>query len=313
MEVDASTNAGYTASLNGTGYLFVNPSNAKELFFWSNIQPEQRWSVLKGGGLLVLHYDGSIRGNEPPDPLQLAVVQADGKKDLDATMWPMPGSDTNDFFRNGTHNEFSSTTMPRSNWNNGSASGLRVHSISASGAEMTFAVGTGSGGAPAASGGSSSGGTSSGGGNAGRGGGGSPGGASSSGGRASGGLASSGGSALGGASGQGGTPVAGATSGSGGATGGASTPASGGASGSLGAGASVSAGGSSGAQAGSMQSGGVALGAGAPSAPPSGDSSSADSGCTTTGHARGAGAWFAVAGLAGVFAFARRRTRASRR
>jgi M6 family metalloprotease-like protein len=315
VEVDASANASYTASLNGTGYLFVNPSNAKELFFWSNIQPEQRWSVLKGGGLLVLHYDGTIRGNEPPDPLQVAVVQADGKKDLDATMWPMPGSDTNDFFRSGAHSEFSSTTMPRSNWNNGNASGLRIHSISASGAEMTFAVGTGSAGAPPASGGSSSGGASSGGGNAGRGGVGSPGGASGSGGRASGGIAGSGGAALGGASGQGGTSVAGATSGSGGATGGASTPVSGGTSGNLGAGGSVSAGGiagggSSGARAGSMHGGGVTLG---PSAPASGDSSSAESGCTTTGHARGAGAWFAVLGLAGVFAFARRRTRASRR
>lgn len=314
VEVDASTNASYTASLNGTGYLFVNPSNAEELFFWSNIQPEQRWSVLKGGGLLVLHYDGTIRGNEPPDPLQLAVVQADGKKDLDATMWPMPGSDTNDFFRNGTHSEFSSTTMPRSNWNNGSASGLRIHSISASGAEMTFAVGTGSAGAPPASGGSSSGGASSGGGNAGRGGGGSPG-ASGSGGRASGGIAGSGGAALGGAAGQGGTSVAGATSGSGGATGGASTPAPGGTSGNLGAGGSVSAGGtagggSSGARAGSIHGGGVTPG---PSTPASGDSSSADSGCTTTGHARGAGAWFAVLGLASVFAFARRRTRACRR
>ena len=156
VEIDATTRASYSASLGGEGYLFVNRSNEKELFFWSNIQPEGRWGVLGGGGLLFLHYDGTIRGNNPPEKLQLAVVQADGKDDLGKTMWPSPGSDTNDFFK-GTQSEFSSSTMPRSSWNDGSASGLRVHSIGASGPEMTFAVGTGTAPPPAAGGGSNGG------------------------------------------------------------------------------------------------------------------------------------------------------------
>jgi M6 family metalloprotease-like protein len=153
VDVEAGTNANLTAAVNGAGYRFVNPSNQNELFFWSNIQNKNRWSVLRGSGLLFLHYDGRIRGNEPPNPLQLAVVQADGKKDLDKTTWPSPGSDTNDFFRGGGRTEFSSKTTPPAAWNDGTASGLRVHSIGASGEQMTFSVGTGVAGAPSPSGG----------------------------------------------------------------------------------------------------------------------------------------------------------------
>lgn len=309
VEVDASTSAGYTASLGGAGYLFINPNNAKELFFWSNIQPEGRWSVLKGGGLLFLHYDGTIRGNNPPDPLQLAVVQADGKKDLDKTMWPSPGSDSNDYFRGGARSEFSSSTTPSSNWNDGSASDLRVHSIGASGAEMSFAVGTGTAPPPAVGGASNGGATAS----AGGGGRSNLGGASSAGG-------GSGGSAGGGSGGraaQAGTSSAGASGGQGGsliAPGGSSGSAISG--GTAGAGGSHSAGGNASSPTGGVSSGGPTLGAGTAglaSAPAARDSHTSESGCTTTGRASENSAWFSLAGLAAVLALsARRRARVRR-
>lgn len=315
VEIDPSASASYTAGPNGTGYLFVNPENEEEVFFWSNVQPEQRFRVLKGGGLLLLHYDGSIRGNSPPAALQLAVVQADGKKELDETMWPSPGSDADDFFHSGTRAEFSSTTMPSSKWNDGSASGLRLHSISASGAEMTFSVGTGIAGAPAPSGGSggiagaSNGGRAAGG-NAGRGGANGGSGASSAGGRSSGGVAGAGGAPLGGRSGEGGASLAGASSQGG--VGGVMGPGSGGASGGRNEnGGAVN----TAASAGAVQSAGAPSGAGMAgvtggvSVPASTAPRSPESGCATRRPARRDSAWLTLAGFAGVLAFARRRAR----
>jgi M6 family metalloprotease-like protein len=154
-DIAAGTNATFAADVNAGGYRYVNSAKPQELFFWSNVQNTGRWSVLAGGGLLMLHYDGSIDGNNPPDPLELAVVQADGKKTLDQTTWPDPGSDAKDFFRADNNAEFSATTAPESSWNDGSASGLRVYAISATGAEMQFSVGDGSAGGSPSTGGSS--------------------------------------------------------------------------------------------------------------------------------------------------------------
>jgi hypothetical protein len=155
-DITASTNATFAATAHETGYRYVNPAKSQELFFWSNSQNTGRWSMLDGSGILMLHYDGSIDGNNPPQPLELAVVQADGKKDLDATTWPSPGSDAKDYFRAGYKAEFSSTTSPKSSWNNGSASGLRIYAISATGSEMQFSVGDGSAGGSPNTGGTSS-------------------------------------------------------------------------------------------------------------------------------------------------------------
>jgi M6 family metalloprotease-like protein len=240
-DIAAETNATFAADVNAGGYRYVNSARPEELFFWSNVQNSGRWRVLAGGGLLMLHYDGAIDGNNPPDPLELAVVQADGKKTLDQTTWPDPGSDAKDFFRADNNAEFSATTTPKSSWNDGSASGLRVYAISATGAEMQFSVGDGSAGGSPSTGGSSntggpeatggasaSGGTATSGGReatGGRGGaggsstggrntaGGSPTGGSDSGGSPAGGTAETGGSATGGVS-------AGGTAGNGGALGG---------------------------------------------------------------------------------------------
>jgi MYXO-CTERM domain-containing protein len=93
--------------------------------------------------MVLLHFDYEIRNNDPPNPLSLAVVQADGMRELDEEQWPMPGSDASDFYHSGTKTEFSATTTPSSAWNDRSASGLRIYEISASGPMMTFAVGSG--------------------------------------------------------------------------------------------------------------------------------------------------------------------------
>jgi M6 family metalloprotease-like protein/MYXO-CTERM domain-containing protein len=143
VDVKADTNALYTAKVNGVGYRYVNPDRPEELFFWSNVQSNGRFSTIEGDGILLLHFDEAIGRNDPPAPLSLAVVQADGKKELDQTMWPEPGSDANDFFHAGGVAEFSAPTFATANWNDEAASGLRIYDISAAGPEMTFKVGTG--------------------------------------------------------------------------------------------------------------------------------------------------------------------------
>ena len=199
VDITSATNATYAALANGTGYRYVNPDRTDELFFWSNVQNTGRWDYLRGSGLLALHYDGSIEGNNPPDPLQLAVVQADGKKDLDATMWPSPGSDANDYFRDGYNSEWSSSTSPDTSWNDGSESGLRMYAVSATGPSMQFSVGDGSaGGSPSAGGTTGTGGDVGSGGSEAMGGSATTGGSSEAGGQTVGGAVSSGGSSSGG-------------------------------------------------------------------------------------------------------------------
>ena len=84
IDITAQTNARFYANVNAGGYRYVNPKRPDEAFFWSNVQNTNRWSSLRGSGLVVLHFDGDIRTNDPPAPLSLAVVQADGQRELES-------------------------------------------------------------------------------------------------------------------------------------------------------------------------------------------------------------------------------------
>ena len=143
VDIDKTTNASYTTAPDAPAYRYLNPDKSGEYFLWSNVQPTQEWVSIKGGGILLWHFDHSIRDNTPPATLQLAVVQGGGTRILSATTWPSPGTAATDFFYKGNNSEISGTTKPASTWNSGSASGLRIYDISANGAQMTFSVGTG--------------------------------------------------------------------------------------------------------------------------------------------------------------------------
>lgn len=143
VDVTKDTNAQFTATRNGAGYRYTNPKNSKESFFWSNVQSTGRFSTIAGDGLLLLHFDKNIGSNNPPNPLSLAVVQADGKKELDQTMWPEPGSDAKDYFYGGGVSEFSGAKFATAKWNDGSASDLRIYEVAAISENMQFKVGNG--------------------------------------------------------------------------------------------------------------------------------------------------------------------------
>lgn len=263
VDIVSTTNTRLSSMPDGVAYRYVNPARPTEYFAWSNVQNTDEWTPLKGSGLLVWHFDRSIGSNSPPATLELAVVQAAGSRNLAGTMWPSPGSATTDFFNATVNKELGAATTPSSKWNNGSASGLRIYDISASGPTMQFSVGTGmlppdggTGGATGAAGttgtagsGGRGGAGGTGGGAAGRGGAGGTGGGGTGG---SGGGAGSGGSA---GSGTGGTPAGtgGMVSGTGGiasGTGGSASGTGGSVSGTGGASTGAGEGGANGGQGG---------------------------------------------------------------
>jgi M6 family metalloprotease-like protein len=143
VDVDASTNARLSTTPDGVVYRFLNPARPTEHFLWSNLENQREWVSIDGSGLLVWHFDKSIRGNNPPEPLQLAVVQASGARKLAGTTWPSPGSAATDLFAQGGKSELGPETQPSTRWNDGSPSGLRIYDISAPGPTMMFSVGTG--------------------------------------------------------------------------------------------------------------------------------------------------------------------------
>jgi hypothetical protein len=144
IDIDKNTNAYYIAPANSkSGFRYVNPAKPQECFFWSNWKNEGRRLPLKGKGLVMFHFDKSIGSNNPPNTLSLAVVQADGKGDLNKTNWPSPGSDGLDYFYRGNGTGFGPTSTPAAKWNDGSNSGLVLHDISPIADTMAFYVGTG--------------------------------------------------------------------------------------------------------------------------------------------------------------------------
>jgi M6 family metalloprotease-like protein len=143
VDVDSTTNARLSSTPDGVVYRFLNPARPTEYFLWSNLQNQEEWVSIKGSGLLVWHFDKAINGNNPPEPLQLAVVQAGGSRKLADATWPSPGSAATDLFAKSGKAEVSAQTQPNTSWNNGSPSGLRLYDISAPGVTMEFSVGTG--------------------------------------------------------------------------------------------------------------------------------------------------------------------------
>jgi len=278
VDIDSSTNATYTTAPDAPAYRYVNSARTSEYFLWSNVQPTQEWVSIKGGGILLWHFDNSISANSPPATLKLAVVQGGGTRILSATTWPSPGTAATDFFYKGNNSEFSATTKPASSWNNGSASGLRIYDIGANGPQMNFSVGTGAivpgttGGATSTGGASAVGGTKATGGALTAGGAKSTGGAAATGGRSTyssgGALATAGAVATGGAGATGGKLSSGGTASTSGGANATSSQATGGSAtagnatgGSVTAGSVISAGGTS------LSSGGVMAGGGSSSVP----------------------------------------------
>jgi len=106
------------------GYLYSNPNNSKEGYFWSYIKGWKRWSYLGSSGLLVLHYNLAEMANSSPTHLQLRVVEADGNNYLLSTKMPSPGYSPSDFFSSVTRDSLINPL-----WYDSSESGLRLTKV----------------------------------------------------------------------------------------------------------------------------------------------------------------------------------------
>lgn len=105
-------------------YRYKNPARPdKEGFVWSYVRNTGRDKFLKGSGLLMQHYDFSIKGNSDADKLGLRIVHANSQgKSSDAVtdQWPNPGSEALAFFNSETYSEFSDAKYPAIRWYDGS-------------------------------------------------------------------------------------------------------------------------------------------------------------------------------------------------
>jgi len=279
VDVTPDTNAAFVAQKNGAGYRYTNPKDPKESFFWSNVQSTGRFSTIAGDGLLLLHFDKKIGTNTPPNPLSLAVVQADGKKELDQTMWPDPGSDAKDYFYGGGVSEFSGAKFQTAKWNDGTPSDLRIYDVGPVSENMAFKVGNGPITTPPAGGAGSMGGN----------------------GGASGSTSSGGGLGAGGVNnGAGGSAAGNAAGGSSGSAGSGMNSSAGTASGVAGAASSSGAGGAA-------TGGAAAMVAGAGATQPG--ESDAGCGCRAAGGSGSASPWGVMVGAALAAGLLQRRRR----
>lgn len=141
------------ASASGNNeVLRVDVSGSNEFFIIENRQKVGYDAGLPGtGGLLIFHCDGGILTdtnirisnsvNIDGTDYGMALEEADGDNALFNEEGYDRGSDS-DYFRVGNNTSFGAATSPNSNLKGGGASGVEITNISASGATMTFDLGT---------------------------------------------------------------------------------------------------------------------------------------------------------------------------
>jgi len=107
--------------------LWRGGANSPEHFLIENRQRTGQDAALPGSGLAVWHIDETQSGNTNPLSYLVGLVQADGKRHLE---FNRNGGDAADLFP-GSQNvtSFSKTTVPSSNTNEGSPSGVSLSSI----------------------------------------------------------------------------------------------------------------------------------------------------------------------------------------
>ena len=127
-----------------TMYRFLHPTKYNEYYLIENRQKSGRDAGLPGQGLAIWHIDtlGSNNNQQMTPELhyEVTLVQADGRWDLENGA---NYGDATDLWAAPTYTECTPETSPNTNWWDGTASGLVVTGISASGPVMTFTFGDG--------------------------------------------------------------------------------------------------------------------------------------------------------------------------
>lgn len=138
--------AGLTATVQaGTNDFLIHKKNPKEYFILENRQKAGRDVTLPDAGLAIWHVDElGNNSNEQMTPAmhyELSLEQADNLFNLEHGT---NAGDASDLYDAKPSNAFGDTSAPNSKWWDGTASGLEVDSVSASGPAMTITTKGGS-------------------------------------------------------------------------------------------------------------------------------------------------------------------------
>lgn len=131
---------GVAGSLEAGGNeIYRHSRNAAEYFVIENRQQQGRDAAIPDAGLAIWHIDelGSNDDEQmtPSQHYECSIEQADNQFDLESGT---NTGDSEDLFAAPHSSEFSPISLPGSGWWDGSASGLELSDISASGQTMTF-------------------------------------------------------------------------------------------------------------------------------------------------------------------------------
>jgi|GEM_PF-5953504 len=132
---------------SNTHYRYSNPADSNEFFIVEAVNNTSNswWQALPDQGLLIWHIDENVSdgtGNRNQDMTeslhyQVSLEQADGLFELEFD--GSNGGDTDDAFTNG--DEFTSSSVPSSDWWDGSSSNVTISDISNTASTMTFDFG----------------------------------------------------------------------------------------------------------------------------------------------------------------------------
>ena len=117
---------------------------ASEYFLIENRQGYGFDAYLPGSsrGLLVWHVDESMAGNDNPAHYKVDLEEASGTQHLTAAYNSYTIGDDADYYRAGNNTDFTDATAPNSISYSGQNLKLPISAVSATGAEMTFYLGT---------------------------------------------------------------------------------------------------------------------------------------------------------------------------
>lgn len=141
-DITNETGSFTTLSNTNQSYIINNPSNNDELFVIESRTRTGRNESLPDDGLMIWHVDiaGNNSANEMTEERHffVSLEQADGLFELEHNT--NHGS-SGDLYKAGYKTSFNDATVPDAHWWDGSASGIRLHSVSAAGNLMSFELG----------------------------------------------------------------------------------------------------------------------------------------------------------------------------
>ena len=119
-------------------YYGETTGSSRELFMIEARRRTGRSSGLPGEGLLIWHIDQDGDNTKQGHVPMVALIQADGRRDLESMR---NSGDRNDPFYAEHNDRFCDNSNPASVWNNGVSSGMDIGNISPIGNIMTFTIG----------------------------------------------------------------------------------------------------------------------------------------------------------------------------